>query len=196
MLDIVNSRKLQQKQEVVHQKTTVEFDQFSTRLSEETDPAFLLGTGVKKLRSYRRQLVSDPDRQEDVARIDKFLKDAKNFDKEREYRFTLSNCPPGHHIHIKVVGKGKPDEWPRPQQIRINRPASIFWRKGDHIFIALHQKDHGGGKESWGETYKALAELTSDFAILEMTEIITFTATGEKISFSFEEDPKKLLPKW
>ncbi len=196
MLGIVNSRELEQKREVVHQKTTGEFDQFSARLSEETDPAFLLGTAVKKLRSYRRQLASDPDRQEDVARIDKFLKDAKNFDKNREYRFTLSNCPPGHHVHIKVVGKGKPDEWPRPQQIRLNRPASIIWRAGDHIYIALHEKDHGGEDESWGETYKALAELTSDFAIFEMTEIITLTATGQQISFSFEEDPKKKLPKW
>ncbi|MDH3889901.1 MAG: hypothetical protein OEV49_02355 [candidate division Zixibacteria bacterium] len=196
MLDIVNSRELEQKREVVHQKTTGEFDSFSAQLSERTDAEYLLGTAVKKLRSYRGQLASDPDRQEDVARIDQYLKDAKAFDKDREYRFTLSNCPPGHHVHIKIEGAGKAGEWPRPQQIRINRPASIIWKKGDRIFIALHEKDHGGSDESWGESYKALAELTSDFAIVEMTEIITMAASGQQISFSFEEDPKKRLPKW
>lgn len=196
MLDIVNSRELEQKREVVTQKTAGEFDAFSAQLSERTDAEYLLGTAVKKLKRYRGQLAGDPDRQEDVAKIDKYLKDAKAFDKDREYRFNLSNCPPGHHVHIKVEGPGKPGEWPRPQQIRINRPASIIWKKGDKIYIALHEKSHGGGDESWGESYKALAELTGDFAIIEMTEIISLAATGQQISFSFDEDPRKKLPKW
>jgi len=191
MLAVVGSREVKAEKEEDRQKTTGEFETFSERLSEETDPEFLLVTAVKKLRQFRGQLEG-----EEVDRIDQYLKEAKYFEQDREYRFTLSNCPPGHHVHIKVEGPGKPGEWPRPQQIRTNKPTSIIWKKGDRIYIALHETDHGGKDESWGEPYKALAELTSDYAIFEMTEIITFAATGQQISFGFDEDPKKKLPKW
>jgi len=190
MLAVVGKREVKAEHEENLEKSSAEFEAFSEKLSEETDPEYLLVTAVKKLKQFRSQLQG-----EDVDRINEYLNEAKYFDKDREYRFTLTNCPPGHHLHIKVEPPGQTVEWPRPQQIRINRPASIIWKKGDRILIALHETDHGGKDESWGETYKALAELDSDYAIFKMTQVITFS-TGEQVSFSFEDDPRKKLPKW
>ncbi|MCK4372800.1 MAG: hypothetical protein KAW61_06610, partial [candidate division Zixibacteria bacterium] len=87
MLAVIGGREVEAEREVDREKTTGEFETFSAQLSERTDPAYLLGTAVKKLNQYRGQLEG-----EDANRAAKFLKDAKYFNQNREYRVTVSNC--------------------------------------------------------------------------------------------------------
>ncbi len=193
MQAVIGGREVEAEREVDREKTTGEFETFSAQLSERTDPAYLLGTAVKKLNQYRGQLEG-----EDANRAAKFLKDAKYFNQNREYRFTVSNCPARHHIHIKVVGSGKPDKWPEGRMYKMNKSGSIIWKAGDQIYIALDDTDHGGGDEKWGESCKALAEFTGGYAIFDMAGVIDFSSVGLQISIRFDDadDPYKKLPKW
>lgn len=196
--EMVSSRQGQVDTRVKRDQTFEEFDSFiAEELDDAEDPEYLLGKAVTKLKPYRNKLAGVAGREEDHAKIGKFLSAARYFDKDREYSFALSTIPSAHHIHIKVEGPGRSGEWQELQQFSRRTPkGKIFWKKGDRIHIALH-KIHQQGDEHWGEGSDVLEILKGDFAIFKMTEIISFGATQQQISFeSINPDPHEKLPKW
>ncbi|HOP07510.1 MAG TPA: hypothetical protein PLF13_09485 [candidate division Zixibacteria bacterium] len=174
-------------------KAAGEFDDLVAKIKRSDDPEYLLVTAVKELKAIRSKLTSNPARAEDVEKINTYLSQASYFDKSQQYKFTLTNCPDGHHLHIMVKKGGEDGSWPMGKQLLKGRSSSITWKSGDQIVIALDANDHGGNGEQWGEVSKAKVELKSKTAIFEMNGNITFPS-GEVISISLDDDPKDKLP--
>jgi hypothetical protein len=168
-----------------------EFDQLVEQINANQDPEYRLGTAVERLRKLRGVLIDNPARQEDVKRIDKYLLQAKYFDENRQYKFKLLSCPQDHHVHIRVTGRGKSADWPR-QQLRSGDEFSITWRAGDQISVALDEKMHGGGDETWGEKATETKELKGPFSIFELDGTVSFNSGT--VTASCQEDLKAKLP--
>ncbi len=192
MQAVIDSRVQQQKRTVQVKEKFTEYDEFVKRLRGSKDPQLLLVEAPRKLRGFLGALKGDPDRASDVEAVQKFLKKVKLFNKPRIYNVTVTGCE-GHHVHIRVL----PNEWPVGEQLRVGKTASLYWKAGDVIEIALHTKTHdkNGGEESWGEPYKGLQTLKGKTAIFKLTEPITIS--GVTVEFTFEdEDPRDLLPEF
>jgi hypothetical protein len=187
---------VQAKQQKKERRATVaqagtEFDRLVEEINNNPDPEFRLGKAVAKLKKLRAVLKDNPNRQEDVKRIDKYLLRAKYFNENRKYTFTLLSAPPDH-VHIRVTGRGKAGEWIH-NQFRPGDTFSITWRAGDHISIALHEKHTSVNKETWGEKYKELKELDGKFSIFQLDGSVSFNAGV--VSASCQENLKAKLPK-
>jgi hypothetical protein len=190
LTDAAQGKKENKQHVIIVNNAGVEFDQ-SVEQINASDPENRLGTWVERLKKWRNDLKDNPDRAKDVARIDNYLQQAKYFDENRQYRFKLLSCPPDHHIHIRVTGRGKAGDWIH-DQFRPGNEFSITWRKGDHILVALHKR-HIDEKESWGETYEELQELDKPFSIYQLDGTLNFNAGG--VTASCQDDLTAKLPK-
>ncbi len=190
------------RQEKVDKKQTVqeagtELDALIAEINQNQSPEYLLGTAVRELRKLKAKLSGNPARQQDVERIKTYLSQADRFNKSRQqYGFSLTYCPEGYHIHILVKKGGKTGDW---QQGKLYRKGgkgySITWRAGDHIYIALDKTHQNPADETWGEKSTDLKILDNPYAIFDMNGEIEF-ASGQKISITFDPDPKRNLPKF
>lgn len=179
-----------ERRETVAQAGT-RFDQLVEQINSNPSPEYRLGKAVEKLRELKAVLQNDPARQQDVERIDNYLRRAAYFDENRLYKFTLINCPPDHHVHIRVTGRGKSAGWPRDQFLA-GYEFSITWRAGDHILIALDEKHVGQNIETWGEKPKELVELKGPFSVFDLDGTISFN-TGQ-VTASCKDDLRARLP--
>ena len=185
----------QQKVEVTKtvKRASTNFELLVTKINERRDnPEYLLGRAVNELKKLKRSLSGDPARKGVVDSISSYLLRAARFDENRQYKFTLVNCPPGHHVHILVTGRGKSAGWTLGQQLRSGDEFSITWRAGDHILVALDEK-HVDQPETWGEKSKELVELKSPVSIFDLDGTITFNSG--QVTASCTEDLKAKLPK-
>ena len=174
-----------------------EFDQLKSEIESRTSAKYLLETAVTKLERLRGKLAGDPNRADEVSQIDRYLNAVKYFDEYRSFRYEITNLPADHHLHIKVMKSGTSGDW-KTDQFRTGKEYKITWRKGDHIYVALDDKNHAGqgGNETWGASPKSLEKLDSwDYVIFDMDGDITFT-TGETITIDVKEDLKSKLPRF
>ncbi|MFQ6008164.1 MAG: GTPase domain-containing protein [Candidatus Zixiibacteriota bacterium] len=192
LTDIALGRKeKEQKKETVAQAGR-EFDQLVEQINANPDPEYRLGTAVVKLKKLSNLLKDNPDRAPDVERIDRYLQQAKYFEKNRKYTFKVQSCPQDHHIHIRVTGRGKTANWIH-DQFRPGNEFSITWRSGDTILVALHEDHPPKEGENWGEKYKELKELDKPFSIFQLNGTVNFNAGG--VTASCQDDLMAKLPK-
>jgi hypothetical protein len=191
LIDAAQGRKEEKERKIDVGKAGGEFDELVEQINANPDPEYRLETAVERLKKSRDLLKYNPDRAPDVARIDAYLQQAKYFEENKTYTFKVQSCPPDHHIHIRVTGRGKTADWIH-DQFRPGNQFSITWRKGDHILVALHEK-HVNEKESWGETYKELQELDKPFSIFQLDGTVNFNAGG--VTASSQDDLTAKLPK-
>jgi len=170
-----------------------ELETMARRIADAADdPEYLLGKAVRDLKRVRSSLLADPSRSEDVARIDRYLSQAKYFDKRRDYDFSVDYCPSGTHVHIAVVKPGADENWPSGMIVP-GRPQKLTWKAGDVIYIALDKNDHDGQGESFGRNSKVRKQLDGPFALFDMMGEIVFPS-GDKVTINFKVDPREKLP--
>jgi hypothetical protein len=189
MQSVLESRKIEKERTVEVVEQSSKFDDYVATLEGNTDPKTLLIDAPRKLRGYLPNLRGDPDRAEDVKRIQDFRKAAKAFKTARDFRVKLIACDPGHHIHMRV----SPEQWRVRETIWVgmSTPVTLSWKLGDVIEIALH-KSHTDGIESWGAPYEALKPLDDETSIFDLTKPVV--VGGVTLEFSFDKDLKDLLP--
>lgn len=171
-----------------------ELQSLAREIADAADrPDYLLGKAVRDLKRVRSSLMGDPARSDDVARIDRYLSQAKYFDRGREYDYSVDYCPAGHHVHITVVSSGQDETWPSGMIVP-GRPQKLQWKAGDNIFVGLDKNDHDGQSESFGRDSKIRKQLDGPFALFDMLGEIVFPS-GDKVTIVFRNDPRDKLPK-
>ncbi len=171
-----------------------ELQSLAREIADASDrPDYLLGKAVRDLKLVRGSLLGDPSRSADVSRIDRYLKQAKYFDRRHEYDFSVDYCPSGHHVHIAVVPSGQDETWPSGMIVP-GRPQKLQWQSGDKIYVALDKNDHGGQQETFGRESEIRKQLDSPFALFDMLGEIVFPS-GDKVTIVFKDDPREKLPK-
>jgi hypothetical protein len=179
------------------QRASTKFEELIANImAHQDDPEYLLVTAVEKLKKFRRELRGDPTRGGAIDSINTYLSNADRFFKNQKYSFSLTYCPEGYHVHILVKKGGKTGEWRQGNLFRKGGTGySVTWRKGDHVLIALEKNHINPADETWGKNPTDLKILDNPLSIFDMNGEIEF-ASGEKISISFDRDPKQDLPKF
>jgi hypothetical protein len=177
------------------QKVSSDFGTYASQINSNMDVKYRLETAVEELRRLRVNLATDPSgNAKQIAMIDNYIQKAEAFKQDKTYTFRITACPPGYHLHIKVVGPGKKDEWPK-RQYRPGGNSSLTWRVGDTIVMVLH-KDHppdDPSDESWGARGNQIP-LKDKYSIFQMEAPITF-GPNQVVSFEFTPKLLDILPK-
>ena len=187
------------KQEVVKKVVEVareaanELDQIAGQINDNGDPEYRLKDAVSKLRTLKDKLLGNPDKRDDIQRIDRYIEQVNWFTTPRTYKVSIVSIPPDHHLHIAVKKRGGEADWKVGSQLYQGEKFTIEWKMRDEILIALDAKHLASGDETWGKSPKELIKLDKYSAIFDLKGTVTFNS-GLKATFDLEEDLTDRLP--
>jgi len=172
-------------------KGVEEYESLKERIDNSTEPAFLLGKAVSDLKKIRGKL--DPSTDGDqIAAIDKYLKDAKKWTKKRRYVYKIESIPDMGHIHVEVTPAGDSPFWPLETQFLEGDEYALEWKIGEDVHIAIDELKH---KCQWGKMPSDKTVLKGKYSLFDMDRPILFNNISKTIILSFKPSLKDQLPK-
>ncbi len=188
--EAILAQQVKKSRRVIAQQTSVDIQPIFDEINSITDPEYRLTTAVTRLREARGRLAADPNNPA-IGKIDRYIQDAKYFDRSRDYEFKVGSIPAGHHLHLMIAGRGRDGTWRRGQQIRPGFTYTFKWKAGDEIHLAL---DPDTGEETWGERSEMTAVLRDKYALFDLTRAVSFSPT-HSVTITLENDPTERLPR-
>lgn len=176
MVNSLRVRTQRRVQQAVAQRAGVELGDLIQKINGNPSAAYRLGDAVSELRRLRAQLDPGVDGPS-ITAIDKYLREADQWNKRRKFTFKAETIPGQGHLHVEVTSGGSDAAWSEQSQIIQGFEYSLEWKIGDDIHIAL---DTLGAPELWGKSASDKKILTGRFALFSMDGEISFDNVGKK----------------
>lgn len=166
-----------------------EYGQLKEQINSSTDPAFVLEEAPKKLEGIRSKLAGGS---EQVAAINAFLAEVKQWDKKRKYTCVLQSIPGKGHLHIEVTESGGTPSWSTQAQLFEGVEIVLHWKPGDDVHLAFDDHKHTC---KLGKDPSDKVVLHEKYALFEMEGKVEFADIGKTVTIGFVDGLKEKLPK-
>jgi GTPase SAR1 family protein len=152
---------------------------------------FVLGEAMEKLQDIRSLLVPGVHDGQ-INAINRFIAEARSWDKKQKYSFLVQSVPNDGHIHYEVTESGESPRWnAKGNQYFQGDKIDLEWQPGDEIHIAF---DEATASENWGKSSSDMVVLDGKYALFDMEGRLTLNR-GTTIQFSYKNGLKERLPK-
>ncbi|UCE23454.1 MAG: hypothetical protein JSU74_09115 [Candidatus Zixiibacteriota bacterium] len=181
---------IQEKKEIA-QKASVELDDVISEINSNNDGEFRLVTAVERLQRLKSELNPATDA-EGIAAIDRYLSDARNWNRPQRFTYRIETIPDNGHIHIEVTRRGEDPTWSWETQIFEGDEYTIEWKMNDDVHITFDEMKHPC---NWGNSPSDKKVLKGQASIFDMEGDVRFENLGKQVSISFKPELAERLPR-
>ncbi len=190
LIKAAEDKKAHETKTVVSHKAVVELEGIFEEINNNPDPTYRLKTAVKKLRAIKAKL--DPAKQaDDIKIINKYLREAKAFNKKRTYTYRIVSMPSDGHLHIDVTPPGQDPTWSVQDQLLPGADYQLVWKPGYVIHVAYDDIRH---ECNWGRNPSDSRVFDGEYSIFDIEGEITFNNIGKTVTISFKPGLRNRLP--
>lgn len=189
--DALSERKIKKVKKEVAKKAAVELDDLIDQINGNDSPSYRLGDAVAELKKIRKSLDPGVDKKS-IQMIDKYLSQAKKWDKKKTFNYKVESIPSDGHLHIEVAEKGKDPGWQEESQILAGFEYKLKWKVSDIIHIAI---DTLMQAETWGRESSDKTILRGKYSLFDMDGTVSFDNIGKKVNIRFIPPLVDQLPK-
>jgi hypothetical protein len=187
---VLQAHEVKEVKKVIAQETAVAFGEDKIeQINSNTNPKFRLEDAVRELRRIREKLPSDAISQRNM--IDRYLEDARSWDRFRTFRVKIQNLPGGSHLHIESVDPGTEPAWTDFNQIFAGDVVELRWKTGQYIHVAL---DTSVATCNFGKNPADKEVLDGKYALFDLEKGISFPNVGQTVTVSFDPPLTDRLP--